>query len=65
MTTACQPHQGIKTICAQVEDYVAFAVFPQKPMDKMMTVDAFLVVVKATGQYQTYTKEWMQLHINQ
>lgn len=56
-----QPHQGIATLFAQIEEGVVFAVFAHKPMDEQTMAESFLILIKTTGQYQICYEEWMQL----
>ena len=60
-----QPHQGIEVLFQQIEEGVMFAIFTKKSMDKSTMIDSFLVVIKKTGQYQTYYEELMMLATGQ
>ena len=60
-----QSHQGIEVLFQQIEEGVIFVIFTEKSMDKNLMIDSFLVVIKRTGQYQTYYEEWVLLPSNQ
>ena len=54
-----QPHQGIQILFGQIEEGVTFVIFARKSIDEQTMVESFLIIIKKTGQYQTYYEEWM------
>ena len=53
LATAWQPHQGFEDLVAQIETCLVFSRLAKKLIPDKELIDAFIVIIKKTGCYQT------------